>query len=543
MLRKKCLTFLLAAAMLLSLLTGCGGGDTSSAASSAASGAASGSAASGEASGSSDNAGRTDVIIATAQEPTVFFCQDVEFTSNQAKDSPVLFQIYENLTWMSEDGTLEPWVATEWESNEDGTEWTFTIRDDVYFHNGDKLTTEDVAFSFNCCIENNPTLTGNLLINLDRAEAVDDTHVKFYLTEPFAGFVAETSTRACFLIDKSYYDEVGAAGYNEAPIGTGAYKFESRTSGQEIVLTANEDYWGGAPAIKTIKILPISNISTQFISLQSGEIDVVNIADVASCQKLPADGDVTWFSSPSAARLCMTLNDSPTANSANRWSSNKDFRKAIQYAVNKEDILLGANAGSGTILDIDPPATYTGCPDEGTYEVIEQDLDKAKEYLEASGYDGSSVKIICLAGTQQESVANILQGQLMAIGINAEISATDTGTYYASQQSLDYDMNIWVTSSSLNDISSCNTQYLTQTTYGPIFSRQEETDALCLAANVETDPEARKEIFGELMAISQEEAYVIPFFNSDSVMALSKDLQGVTLNPNNAWRVMEWSWN
>ena len=536
MLRKRCLTFLLAATMLFSLLTGCSGGTTPS---STASGASSGSNAT---SGSSTNAGRTDVIIATAQEPTVFFCQDVEFTSNQAKDSPVLFQIYENLTWMSEDGTIEPWVATEWESNEDGTEWTFTIRDDVYFHNGDKLTAEDVAFTFNCCLENNPQLSGNLLINLDRAEVVDDTHVKFYLTEPFAGFLAETSTRAGFLIDKSYYEEVGAAGYNAAPIGTGAYKFESRTSGQEIVLTANEDYWGGAPAIKTVKILPISNVSTQFISLQSGEIDVVNIADIASCQKLPADGKVTWISSPSAARLCINFNDSPN-NTTSRWSNNKDFRKAIQYAVNKEDILLGANAGSGTILDIDPPASYTGCPDEGDYEVIEQDLDLAKQYLEASGYNGESVKLITLAGTQQESVANILQGQLMAIGINVEIAATDTGTYYATQQALDWDMNIWVTSSSLNDISSCNTQYLTQSTTGPLMSRQEETDALCLAANVETDPEARKDIFAELMAIVQEEAYAIPLFNSDSVMALSKDLQGVTLNPNNAWRVMEWSWN
>ncbi len=536
---KKCFAILLAVMMVLSLLTACSG-KTSTDTANGTTEAANTSDSSTSSSGTSSSEGRTDVIIATAQEPTVFFCQDSNFSSNQAKDSPVLFQIYENLTWMSEDGTLEPWVATEWESNEDGTEWTFTLRDDVYFSNGDKLTAEDAAFSFNLCLETNPALAGNLLINLDHAEAIDDTHVKFYLTAPFAGFVAETSTRVGFLIDKSYYDEVGAEGYNNAPIGTGAYTLKSRVSGQEIILEANENYWGGAPAIKTIKILPISNVSTQFISLKSGDIDVINIADVASCQQLPENGDVTWFTVPSAARLCMTFNDQP---GGTRWSNNKDFRKAVQYAVNKEDILIGSNSGVGTILDIDPPASYAGCPDAGTYNVIEQDLDKAKEYLDASGYNGETVKVICMAGTQQEKVANILQGQLMAIGINAEISATDSGTYYAAQgTTLDYDMNIWVTSSSLNDISSCNTQYLTQK-YGPIMTRQDETDALCLKANEEGDPEARKAIFLELMNIVQEEAYTVPFYNSDSVMALSKNLNGVTLNPNNAWRVMNWSWN
>ena len=85
------------------------------------------------------------VVIATAQEPTVFFCQDQNYASNQAKDSPVLFQIYECLLWMDEEGVCQPWLATGYEMSEDGLEYVFTLRDDVYFHNGEKMTAEDVA--------------------------------------------------------------------------------------------------------------------------------------------------------------------------------------------------------------------------------------------------------------------------------------------------------------------------------------------------------------------------------------------------------------
>ncbi|MEY8355997.1 ABC transporter substrate-binding protein [Lachnospiraceae bacterium 54-53] len=485
------------------------------------------------------NAGKDSVVIATAQEPTVFFCQDSSLSSNQAKDSPVLFQVYENLLWMDENGECQPWVATDYEMSEDGLEYIFTIRDDVYFQNGNLLTAEDVAFTFNLCKEKNPTLTTNLLINFDKAEVIDDTHVKFILTAPFAAFPAETSTRAGFLIDKSYYEEVGTAGYNEKPIGTGPYYFDSRVSGQEIVLKAYDKYWGGTAGIKSISIRPITNISTQFISLKSGNIDVVNMADIASCKQITDEDIATWLSAPSASRMVMILNDWPGLNVPTK---DLNLRKAIQYAIYKEDILLGCVDGEGKILDIDVPSIYSGSPDPGTYPVIERDLDKAKEYLAKSSYNGESLKTICLSGTEQEKAAQIIQGQLMEAGITMEVVATDTGTYFAAQTAGAYDMNISVTSSSLNDVSSCNTQYRIQDTTGPIFEEADTLDALCAQANNEIDPEARKELISQVFTIVQDQAYSVPLYNGTSTMAYNKNLEGITLNPNNAWRVFYWRW-
>lgn len=528
--KKRLFALAMAVLMVCSMLVGCGSKDPGNSADTATPAAE----------GIPSSADRTDVIIAVAQEPTGFFCQDKDISTNQAKDSPVLFNIYENLVWLDENGVCQPWVATEWTMSDDGLTYDFTIRDDVTFSNGDKLTAEDVAFTANLCLEKNPTLAGNLLINLEKAEALDDTHVRFTLRAPFGAFVTEMSTRAVFLIDKSYYEEVGPQGYNEKPVGTGPYVMESRVSGQEVVLKARDDYWGGKPAIETVIIRPISNVATQFISLKTGDIDVINIADVASCKEIAPDDIATWISSPSAARLTIGFNVTP---GGARASNDKNLRLAILHAINKDDVLYACAEGEGAILEMEAPSGYSGCPNPGSVPVINQDIEKAKEYLAASSYNGETIKIICLAGTAQETAAQVIQGSLYEIGLtNVEVSATDTGNFYAASNSGDFDLSISVTSSSLNDISSLNTQYKIQGTTGPRYEKAEELDALCKAADIETDPEARKDIWAQILTTSIEEGYGMGLYSANSVMALHKNLEGVTLNPNNAWRCVNWSW-
>ena len=540
----------MAALFAATALAGCGGGGSS--ASTAAPAGNNSTAAPAAESTAADNGGaaastqassadRTDVIVAVAQEPTGFFCQDSEISTNQAKDSPVLFNIYENLVWLDENGVCQPWLATDWTMAEDGLSYTFTIREGVTFSNGNPLTAEDVAFTCNLCKEKNPSLAGNLFINFDNAEVIDDTHVKFNLTAPFGGFVSELSARNSFIIDKEYYEEVGAQGYNDAPVGTGAYVMAERISGQEVRLEANPNWWGGDVKIKPIHIKPISNVATQFISLKTGDVDVINIADVASCKEL-TDADIaTWFSQPSAARLTAQFNDAP---GGTRLSNDKNFRLAVLHAINRDDILYACAEGEGYVMDCECPTGYNGYPGDGVVPVIDYDIAKAQELIGQSSYNNSqSMKIICIAGTAQETAANIIQGSLLQIGVNCEVSATDTGNYYAAMQAGDWDLNISVTSSSLNDVSSLNTQYKIQSATGAVHGENsDKLDEMCKQADVETDPEKRKAIWGEILTIAIEEGYGMGIYSANSVMALNKNLEGVTLNPNNAWRCSNWSW-
>ena len=140
-----------------------------------------------------------------------------------------------------------------------------------------------------------------------------------------------------------------------------------------------------------------------------------------------------------------------------------------------------------------------------------------------------------------EKAAQVIQGQLLEIGLQVEVQATDSGTYTQSSNDGNFDMNLNITSSTLNDWSSCNTQYKIQK-IGPAYARAEELDELCKQADVETDEQKRKELAAQILNIAVEEAYTLALFSQDSCMALNKNLQGVTMNPNNAWRVMDWSW-
>ena len=488
---------------------------------------------------SGSGGGKDTLIVATPSEPTVFFCQDSAYSSTMAKDSPVIFNIYSYLMWMDENGEVVPWVATDYEVSDDGLEYIFHLREDVVFHNGEPLTAEDVAFTYNLAIEKNKPLTTNLLINLQEAEVVDDYTVKFILSDPFEGFPAETTSRIGALICKSYYEEVGSEGYMEKPIGCGPYSFESRVSGQEIVLQAFPDYFDGEPAIKTIKIRPVASISTAFISLKSGDIDVVNLADAASCQQLTEADAATYLTFPSTTRVQMYMNCRPSCSSILKDDIN--LRKAIQHAVNKDDVILGALSGAGSPIDMCAPYFFNGAPDEGSFEPIKFDIDKAKEYLAQSNYNNQPLKLICVAGTPEEKAAQVIQGQMLAIGVNVEIAAVDSGAYTASNQEGEFDLNVSATTGSLGDVSTLNSFYAVQETMGPWYENWEELQDICMEANVASGQE-RKDLMTKLAEIVDENAYDVAIMLKDSCIAFSKDLDGMKLNVNGTWRAMDWSW-
>lgn len=485
-------------------------------------------------------AAKDTVIIATPSEPTAMFTQDATYPSNMAKDSPVMFNVHAYLCWMNENGEIVPWVAKEWSVSDDGLVWTFKLRDDVYFHNGEKLTAEDVAFSYNLALEKNAALSANLLINLVKAEVVDEYTVNFTLKAPTEYFPSETTSRSGMLICKKYYEEVGSEGYQAHPIGCGAYKFVSRVSGQEIVLEAFDKYFLGEAAIKNAIVRVMPNVSTSFISLRSGDIDVVNLADLASCKQLTEADIATYLASPSTNRVYITMNT--RLNGDSFLKDDLNLRRAIQYAIDKEECILGAVAGEGTVLDCSAPYFFNGAPDKGSFLTIEWDLDKAEEYLAASNYDGRDIQLFVNSGTVEEKCAQIIQGQLLNIGINVAINGVDSGTMSALDSSPSgWDMLISSTTGSLCDVSTLNSFYMLKESKGPISPRMDELQELSEKANLAAGQE-RKDLIAQIVNIANEEVLDIYIFCKNSSIAFNENLQGMVLNTNGTWRIENWSW-
>lgn len=490
-----------------------------------------------------ENNAKDTVIIATSSEPTAFFCQDSTIVTSNGKDGMMLMQIYETLYCFDYDGTIKPRLATDYVVSDDGLEYIVGLRDDVTFHNGEKMTAEDVAFTFSLCLEKNKTHSGTMLINMQSCEVVDDTHVKFTLSAPFAAFLNTLTTRAGNVISKKYYEEVGTEGYNEHPIGTGAYKYVSRVSGQEVILEAYEGYREGEAPIKNVVIRPISNVSTQFISLKSGDVDVINAADTASCMQIEADSIATWTSAVAGAMDVMRLNTRPACNSVLKDDVN--LRLAIASAINKEEILYGAAANTGDTMDCDGLPWYTGQPDPGTYATISYDVEKAKEYLAASSFDTSmSLKAVVQSGTREEKIMQIIQGQLYEIGLNIEIVAADSGTLTATWNSGDYDIILRSETSSLADVSNLKVNFGTNGTRGANFDPEEQAwfDDMFAKSEQELDEEARKAMIAEVNSRIAEMAYCVPLINPRGTIAYNKGLQGITMNPIGFYRICDWSW-
>lgn len=475
---------------------------------------------------------KDSITIATATETAGLYVHDDAYTITST-DYIVLGNIYDTLVYMDKEGNIQPQLATNWEISEDNLTYTFELRQ-ATFHNGDALSAEDVVFSLDqaaACGQK------EMIEGYESAEVVDDTTVAIHLSQTNPVFLNGLSSRAGYIVDKSYYEEVGAEGYNDAPIGTGAYKFISRTSGDLIKLEAYDGYWGDAVAIKDVTVKVISDVNTQSIALESGEADVVINPSTSTIGMMQEGAGTTYDSCESASRSSIIFNAAPGS-----LSENKDFRLAIAYAIDREAVIIGALEGYAAPAQIDIAPSYTGYSDSYEYININTDLEKAKEHLDKSGYNGEEFTVLCISGTTAERALAVIQNQLQQIGVKMTITAVDTANFFSVMLSDGTDAYLRANSSSACDASSFANNYAS-TEYKPIwYDRLSEIDELTAQAAVEMDSTVREKMYGQISDIIVEEGYGIPLYYDMSFIAYREGLQGVKAHPQYSYKISEWAW-
>ncbi len=477
----------------------------------------------------------TSVILATSGEPYHFYALSDEGCAGD--DNLVLSNVYDCLTFLEADGSISPGLAEIWSISEDGLCYTFHLREGVKFHNGYDFTAEDVKFTFDKGAAG--PLGSALFVNFKSCEIVDDYTVNIYLSAPYAGFLFGVASRLGGICSKAYYDEVGDAGYLEAPIGTGPYKFVEARSGEKIVLEANADYWRGTPAIQHVTIQIVPDVSTQLIGLECGDYDAVRNPSIDSCVRLSGNSELAWDYTDSTARITLYL-----AAWGGRIGEDKNFRKAVQCGIYKEEINVGTNSGYATILDIDMCPMYDGYPTEGIV-TVDYDPEQARAYLAASSYDGRTFEILCQSGTTFEIAAKILQSQLMAIGIATEVVAVDNTTYTELELSGNFDAVIREQLSSMVDADGASTYF--NTTPGFAYTRNcmyplaDEIYPLFVKGR-EVQGEERIPYYTQACNIITEEAYLVPLYNGIITVAYNAGLQGVEAHCLGTYNFFHWSW-
>ena len=304
---------------------------------------------------------------------------------------------------------------------ENETEWTFVLKDGIKFHDGSDCTAQDVAAS----IEWAKTFPGsaNYTRNIKTIEAVDDKTVKIVTEVPYAGLPADLAYHYNFIVPEELIES--GHDFNSEPVGTGPYKFVSWQYGDSLNFVGFEEYFDAERKASipnlVFKIIPEGTSRT--IALEAGEVDFVYDVPSADVERLKSDEkfEVKEITSVENFFLGINLEKEPF--------NDVNVRQAINYGINREDVIAAALNGYGASNYTAIAMGYEGDTDAGA---AVYDLDKAKEYLDKWGGDPSSIvlPIICSNETKV-AVATVIQSNLSKLGIQVEVVSTDTATYFA----------------------------------------------------------------------------------------------------------------
>ena len=481
-----------------------------------------------------DETKKKELVIGTDVEPDaqVPFDPDLGFSNNE---NIMTCNIYEGAYALTHDGGVTPLLATGYEVNDDRTVWTIHLRDDVYFSNGDHLTAEDAAWSYNEFANHKSTKSmwggSGAFVG---AEALDDYTVQVTLNTPYIPLlISGFASRAGLILDKKYYDEVGLEAYKENPVGSGPYMLTEVKIKEKQVYEKNPNYWDKNVNVfyekMTLRFLTDQN--TQMLALENGEIDVLYNAKLPPLLKLPKDSGISFTMSEAAGPMVLYFNetgDVPTKDA--------NIRKAIASCVDREALSTVIYDGYAT------PAYYHGCSfftdapkdEDITVKPVEYDLEAAKKYLEAAGYNGENIVLIVASGSMMEQAAQVIQGELMKVGINCELKSLDNASVQAAMKLPDgYSMWIHRANSSAIDFS-WERNFLSQRykakTSPDSFNQwiyNEEFEDLLDATDFQFDHDERSKTFAKMQDILNEEVRCIPLINTYNITAYHDYVQGV----------------
>lgn len=506
---------LLCAAMLLAVLAGCGGNNNPS-------------SSNNPGSSSSQPEKKDTLVVASQTEPTSLCTVD----HNALASDYVNQIIYSGLVRVNENNEVVPDVAESWEQPSD-TEWIFHLRQDVYFHNGEHLTAADVVATLEWAKGFEPVSAFTLTF-ATAIEAVDEYTVRIVTEEPVAALLYNLTNHAAFLVPKSLIDS--GHDFNAEPIGCGPYKFVSRDAGEKLVFEAFDKFYEGEPAIKNLIYMVIPESASRTVALQSGDVDYVIQVSAADYDMLVADDSIETLSIPGN-----TLNYIMVNNAAAPFND-LYFRKAVNAAINKQDIVDGVLYGLATVATTAAPAGLSGV---STANADAYSVELAKEYLAKSSVTDYSFTVLCSNDTKVKE-AEVIKGCLAEVGIDMKIESCDTSAYLSRTGVGDYQAAIGGYSHS-SAFTFCNYNYLSAAAGGSSRSQAayDEIDSMLAAASTKVDAAEHKAALEELTAVLNDMCIGIPLFTDNNVRAYNKDLGGVIVNGSNEnnWRTFYWKTN
>lgn len=339
--------------------------------------------------------------------------------------SPVDFRyanhmLYNRLVHLDESGVPAPELATAWTANKDAIEWTFTLRDDVTFHDGHPFTSADVAYTITHILD--PKLQSPLAGALGLIAGTKTPNAKtivFQLKQPYTDFPVLLTSRFAGIIPVGSASTIGKTG-----IGTGPFKLKTLNVEGTTVLSANDKYWKGVPKLAGIELPGIADSETRILALQSGQVDLLIDTTSTQADLFTGKSDFTVLSYPSGQWTALIMRtDTPPFNDVR-------VRQAVRLVADRQVMVTLVLKGAGTVAcdtPVAPTDTYRlngDCP---------QNAKRAKELLAAAGYpNGLDVTLYTTSSVPQFTpLAQVYQQQATAAGIKVNLKIVPADSYFS----------------------------------------------------------------------------------------------------------------
>ncbi|SCJ91043.1 Dipeptide-binding protein [uncultured Eubacterium sp.] len=478
--------------------------------------------------GGSDTEGKTSLVVAVDNDYATLHPCNWSTTVEQRMNS----QIYDTLLRKNyEDQTkLEPRVAEKWEVSKDGKCYTFHLRDDVTFHDGSKLTAEDIGFTLDLYAKSE--YQGAVVEGFDHYDIVDDTTIKVYTKSVYAPFL--DSMDQMFIASKAYYEKAGKDKFAQEPVGCGPYKWVSHEDGNKADFEAYEDYYRGEPKIKNVTFKIISDVASMGVGIQTGEVDFAEV-DPSVVSTIKDDENVALEEATETTFGFVAMNTEKAP------YNNVKFRQAINYAIDRQGIIDSVQEGYATEnSNLLTPDRLGWSKDQKSYTY---DLDKAKALLKEAGIKGEYDLGKMYVAEQYKSLAEVVQANLEKVGLKCKIEILEFNAYLNKLRQGDF--GITTLQMSLEGdtqqvaMALCS-QYVGQANNARYSNP--EIDQLFEKAVTTIKEEDRAKVYDEIFQKVQEEAVYAVLYNPTMLYARNAGLKIHHLPVEGVYYIYDFSW-
>ncbi len=452
--------------------------------------------------------------------------------------------LYDTLVAYAEGSTeIMPALATYWSVSEDGLSWTFHLRSGVRFHDGTPFDAHAVVFALERQFtrEKYPPVRGSFLYweamgmsgIVRDVKAMNDSTVVFGLYEAHAPFLANLAMNFCAIPSPTAVRTHGDA-YFKHPVGTGPFRLAEWVKDDRIVLERNPDYWGQTPPLRRVVFRSIPDNTTRLLELLGGAIDVMDGVSPDFAAEIAGREDLKLLSAPgmNVAYLAMNCTRPPF--------DDPRVRRAINHAINRDALVETLYGGKARVAAGPLPPTVWSASDAITpyrYDPVE-----ARRLLAEAGMaEGFAARLWSMTVPrpympQPERVAQVIQADLTSIGVRAEVTTYEWGTYLDKVSRGEHEMALlgWTGDNGDPD----NFLYVLLSgraaevpAQNIAFYRNPALDRLLSQARHLTDRAQRSDLYRQAQAFIHLDAPWVPIVHAEQLMAMRREIVGLNLHP------------